>query len=141
MASKTLETSKNKNHIRKTLQRPIGLAIAAVIVCVLFYTLGNPLERNNNLQEKLTASTAVDLSPKNETDVLCAEKHCTEGWQTKYGNFLEFEHEGEAEYWTTILGDESRRNGRIVLDMSGYENNIADKKLAIDTLFSEKDWS
>ena len=63
------------------------------------------------------------------------------GYETAYGNFLLFDRRGQAEYWQEALGDKSRRNGSILVDMSGRTFTVQDKQAAVDALFGARDWS
>lgn len=40
-----------------------------------------------------------------------------------------------------VLGDDSRRYGKLLLDMSNYKNTLKEKEIAIGTLFSNQDWT
>lgn len=48
---------------------------------------------------------------------------------------------GDAEYWHTVLGDESRRNERILVDFSGRDLTREEIRNAVDTLFLNRDWT
>jgi hypothetical protein len=85
-------------------------------------------------------SQDADSHATEATAELCGSHFCLEGWKSDIGNFLRFEKEGQAEYWQTILGDTSRRNGNILVDFSGKALTIEQKKLAVDLLYSGKDW-
>ena len=69
------------------------------------------------------------------TTELCADSPCVEGWKTDVGNFLRSEHEGEAVYWATVLGDDCRRDGKILVDFSDFTLTVDQKKEAVDYLF------
>lgn len=74
------------------------------------------------------------------TKELCSNNACVEGWKTDVGNFLRFEYEGQAVYWATVLGDDCRRDGKILVDFSTYTLTVDQKKDAVDYLFVHKDW-
>ena len=74
------------------------------------------------------------------TSELCADTPCVEGWKTDVGNFLRFEREGEAVYWATVLGDDCRRDGNILVDFSDFKLTVEQKKEAVDYLFVHRDW-
>ena len=74
------------------------------------------------------------------TSELCADTPCVEGWKTDVGNFLRFEREGEAVYWDTVLGDDCRRDGKILVDFSDLTLTVDQKKEAVDYLFVHRDW-
>ena len=118
----------------------VGWVIAASIVgVVLLYLAGGPQAfRNPQVREML--STANALHPQNATGELCANHFCVEGWRTDIGNFIRFSHLGEAEYWETVLGDDCRRVGRIVVDFSGLNLTTNQKAEVIRLLYGGKDW-
>lgn len=74
------------------------------------------------------------------TTELCADSPCVEGWKTDVGNFLRFQHEGEAVYWATVLGDDCRRDGKILVDFSDFTLTVNQKKEVVDYLFVHRDW-
>jgi len=74
------------------------------------------------------------------TTTLCAEVECVEGWRTGVGLLLRFPTEGAAEYWQYVIGGDSIRNGRVILDMNGLELTVDQRRLAVDLLFPGRDW-
>lgn len=72
----------------------------------------------------LTGETATTV--KENTAELCAEIECVEGWETGVGNYLGFATNDMAEYWSIVIGGDSFRNGKIILDMNGLDLSIAD---------------
>jgi hypothetical protein len=91
-----------------------------------------------------TVEVLVDSKPNlnatEATEELCAQPGCVEGWKTTVGNYLRFNSIGEAQYWSTILGDSGRRYEYFVLDMRDLDLTFEQRKLAIDVLFSQHDW-
>lgn len=85
-------------------------------------------------------SERSDISAVDDTKVLCAEIDCIEGWQTKVGVFLRFRTNDMAEYWQYVIGADSVRYENSLLDMSGLTLTRGERRLAIDTLFSRRDW-
>jgi hypothetical protein len=85
-------------------------------------------------------NSAGYIRPVEATTQLCVKVGCVEGWKTGVGNFLRFKSSGEAEYWATVLGDFCRRDGSILVDFSGRELDVNQKKDAVDVLYSRKDW-
>lgn len=75
-------------------------------------------------------------SPRIEAD----RPFCVEGWRTDIGDFLRFPTKGGAERWSIILGDDGRHWETFVLDMSTYELTFGQRMLAVDLLFSSRDW-
>lgn len=112
------------------------LGIAAVAVTWLFGGLFPP---QPTLRDLLSGSSNL-TSPVEDTRVLCAETDCVEGWRTEVGVFMRFRTSDMAEYWQYVIGPESIRNENIVLDMTGLDLTRDQKRLAIDTLFSRRDW-
>jgi hypothetical protein len=82
----------------------------------------------------------IEVHAIDRTAELCAKTPCIEGWSTDVGEFLRFKSSGEAEYFATILGDEARRDGAIVVDFRGLDPTFDQKKQAVDILFSHRDW-
>ncbi|MDO5737047.1 MAG: hypothetical protein Q4P15_11295 [Propionibacteriaceae bacterium] len=114
----------------------LGVVAAAGLVWVLAY-LG--LFHTVTVADILAGETSIH--PVEATAELCAEMSCVEGWQTDHGTYLRYEQTGNAEYWEIVLGDEGRRWNKIVLDMRGTHLTFDEKRSAIDTLFSYRDWS
>ena len=85
--------------------------------------------------------TNAAINPVDVTSEVCRQKHCQSAWRTDVGTFPEFDQEGDAQYWETVLGDESRRNERILVDFSDHQLNREQVKRAVDTLFSDRDWA
>jgi hypothetical protein len=88
-------------------------------------------------------STSPEIEAREATSELCTPEWmlCDEGWTSGLGNYVRFDSEGDAEYWLTVLGDDGRRNGAIVLDMSEVDLTPAERRLAVDILFTNRDWS
>lgn len=91
------------------------------------------------LSVTLTGETATTV--KENTAELCAEIECVEGWETGVGNYLDFATNDMAEYWSIVIGGDSFRNGKIILDMNGLDLSIADRRLAVEILFPGRDWN
>lgn len=126
-------------HFQRRAAWVSGILVVLVVgIFAAFYLTGGFGSRS--LEDRFTNGAGPDINARLATEELCSEKQCISGWKTDVGDFLEFEYEGTAEYWQTILGDASRRDQNIVLDMSEYDNTTAEKKLAIDRLFINKDW-
>lgn len=114
----------------------ICLSIVGVIV---LYLVGGPQAFVNPTVHDML-STASDLHPINDSKVLCARNFCIEGWRTDIGIFLRFAHLGEAEYWETVLGDDCRRVGRILVDFSKLSLTTDQKAEVVRLLYGGKDW-
>ena len=84
--------------------------------------------------------SAEYIHPVESTVQLCQEIGCVEGWKSTVGNFLRFKNSGQAEYWATVLGDGCRRDREILVDFSGLNLDVSQKKAAVDALFSRRDW-
>lgn len=134
--------NRRPTHFQRRAAWVSGILVVLVVLVVgifaAFYLTGGFGSRS--LEERFTNGAGPDINAHLATDELCGEKQCISGWKTDVGDFLEFKDEGSAEYWQTILGDASRLDQNIVLDMSEYDNTTAEKKLAIDRLFINKDW-
>lgn len=123
----------------------LGLTLAvagAVVTAALLATwlLGGTLfPQPRTLADLLASST--HLAPVEATSTLCAEPGCVEGYSTDVGDYLRFASNGEAEYWATVLGDDGRRWENVVLDMSGRDLTLDERRLAIDALFVARDWN
>ena len=125
--------------------------IALVLIVVLTLGLGvgviwwltGGLQARQDRPLKNLLSYAEQIDPREMTDEVCTESRglCLEGWRTDVGDFQRFGSIGEAEYWATVLGDDGRRNGAVVLNMAGLDLSLADKRQAIDVLFSDRDWN
>ncbi|MEX3565867.1 hypothetical protein [Micrococcus endophyticus] len=82
-----------------------------------------------------------DIAPREVTSEICPSLHCRSAWETSVGRFVEFELVGDAEYWHTVLGDDSRRNERMLVDFSGRDLTREEIRNAVDTLFLNRDWT
>lgn len=91
------------------------------------------------LSDTLSGKTVTTV--KENTAELCAEIDCIEGWETGVGNYLRFETNDWAGYWSIVIGGDSFRNGNIILDMNGLDLSMAERQLAVDFLFPGKDWT
>lgn len=115
---------------------PLGVLAAAGAWWAMGGALGD-----RPLAERL--SLAPTLHPVEMTEVVCTEARgmCVEGWRTDAGDFQRFASVGEAEYWAIVLGDAGRRNGTVVLNMTEAEPSLAQTCIAVDVLFSDRDWN
>lgn len=114
----------------------VGVAAVAGLIWILGY-LG--LFHTVTVADILASDASIH--PIEATEELCADMYCVEGWRTDHGTYLRYRQAGEAEYWEIVLGDEGRRWNKIVLDMRGTDLTFDEKRYAIDTLFSYRDWS
>lgn len=120
-----------------------GVAIVAVVVVVGFaasflglFDMWRPVPVERILLN------AGDVSPTEATAELCTEEGplCVEGWRTDVGDYIRFEHAGEAEEWMAILGDDGRQWKTIVLDMHDYDLTFDQRRLAVEILYANHDW-
>lgn len=118
----------------------VGWAMTASILAVVgLYLVGGPQAfKNPTVHEML--STAQDVEPVSDRNRLCPNNFCVEGWRTNVGNFMRFERLGQAEYWATVLGDDCRRVGRIVVDFTDLNLTTDQKKRVVDLIYEGKDW-
>lgn len=117
-----------------------GVAVAVILSGTLtWYLLGGA---NSLAPRRITelVSSTPGISATEQTGSLCPEVDCDEAWETDLGSYLRFPTAGQAEYWATVLGDDGRRNDTMVLDMSGLELSLEEKRRAIDLLFADRDW-
>ncbi len=121
----------------------IAAGVSAVGIMGLFgiwYVIGGVNAFEPRAVGDLLAASP-ELHPAEATDELCDDLACVEGWRSDVGSFLRFYSSGEAEYWATVLGDDGRRFDMVVLDMRGTDLTFEQRRLAIDTLFTRRDWS
>lgn len=118
----------------------LSWAIALSIIGALgLYLVGGPQAfMNPTVRDMLSTATAVH--PENVSESVCAKRFCVESWRTDVGTFIRFSHLGEAEYWETVLGDECRRLGRILVDFSGMKLTKEQKQEVVHLLYGGKDW-
>lgn len=93
------------------------------------------------LSDFMRSEMNADIHPVEVTAEVCGERHCESAWRTEVGTFIEFRLEDDAEYWETVLGDGSRRNDRIIVDFSDHQLDRQQIQHAVDTLFSDRDWT
>ena len=122
----------------QTASVALGVACAATVTsCGWLPGAGS---QDAALRDRL--AMVPEIRAHEATDELCTAEWmlCEEGWSSDVGAFVRFASEGEAVYWETVLGSASRRNGSLLLDMSGAELTPTEQRLAIDTLFTDRDW-
>lgn len=113
------------------------IAIGALIATAI-WAVGEVSRQQLTLRDLL--STSSNISPIEDTRALCAEMDCLEGWRTDVGVFLRFRTNDMAEYWSYVIGADSIRYENVLLDMNGLDLTRDERRLAIDTLFSRRDW-
>lgn len=118
---------------------PFAIAMFLAFSGLTWWLLGGVNFGAARTIEDMVASSP-EINALEATNELCAESGCLEGWRTNVGSFLRFKSEGQAEYWATLLGDAGRRNENLVLDMRDLELSFEQKKLAIEVLYSNRDW-
>ena len=116
-----------------------GAILIALLIAAAWWVIGGANAFGPRTVGDLLSSSP-SISPVEETSTLCAEPGCVEGWHTDVGSYLRFESAGEAEYWATVLGDDGRRFGTIVLDMRDTDLSFEQRRQAIDVLFATHDW-
>ena len=122
--------------VLKVVSWAIALAIPGALGV---YLVGGPQAfMNPTVHEMLSNASAVH--PVNESKHLCAQRFCVEGWRTDLGTFIRFAHLGEAEYWETVLGDDCRRVGRILVDFTDMNLTKEQKQEVVHLLYGGKDW-
>ncbi|MFC4372417.1 hypothetical protein [Citricoccus nitrophenolicus] len=116
-----------------------GIAVIAALAGAVAWLWGAGSPRPD-LDSLMRSEITQDISPQLVTDTVCPGLNCTSAWDTSVGRFVQFVHEGDVEYWQQVLGDDSRRNGNILLDMSEHDLDRDETKQAVDTLFLNRDW-
>lgn len=128
-----------RHHRRfRTAAWVIGIVLVAALVAAVawWWKAGERTDLDSLMRSEITQ----DIAPRPVTDTVCPELNCTSAWETDVGRFVQFVYEGDVEYWQQVLGDDSRRNGNILLDMSGRDLDRDEIRLAVDTLFLNHDW-
>lgn len=117
--------------------------VMAVVLLVGFGALWltGAFSQKSDLRTFMGSEINADIAPRDVSTEVCGRLHCASAWDTKVGRFMEFDHEGDAEYWETVLGDDARRNDHWLVDFSDRDLNRDEIKHAVDTLFSDRDWS
>lgn len=116
----------------------VAVVASGILVTTMIWTVVDLTRQQLPLRDLL--STSSDISPIEDTRMLCAEMKCIEGWRTDVGVFLRFRTKDMAEYWQYVIGADSVRYENSLLDMSGLDLTRDERRLAIDTLFSRRDW-
>lgn len=121
----------------------LGFAGALVVgfggYAALDYLWGRPTWEVQGLGA-IVKGWAPDVESVEDTEVLCANLLCEEGWRTNVGNYLLFGTEGEAEYAQMIVGGDSVRNGRLILDRNGVDIDEKLRRLSVEILAPSQDW-
>lgn len=121
----------------------VSLVLAVGLVAVAIWWLTGGLQATQDRPLKDLLSYSEDINPREMTAEVCTEQRgpCEEGWRTDVGDFQRFSSVGEAEYWETVLGDDARRNGTVVLNMTELDLSLDEKRQAVDVLFADRDWT
>lgn len=123
----------------------VSLCLAAAVVAAfggyaaLDYLWGRPTWEVQGLGV-IVKGWAPEVESVEDTDALCATLFCEEGWRTNVGNYLLFDTEGEAEYAQMIVGGDSVRNGRLLLDRNGVDIDENLRRLSVEILAPSQDW-
>ncbi len=128
---------------RRRLWIPLGLAAAVALgfgaYAALDYFWGRPTWEVQGLGAVVRA-WAPDVTSVEDTEALCANVLCEEGWRTNVGNYLLFRTEGKAKYGQMIVGGDSLRNGRLVLDRNAVDIDEKLRRLSVEILMPSQDW-
>lgn len=116
----------------------LGIVLVAALVAAVawWWKAGERTDLDSLMRSEITQ----DIAPQQVTDTVCPPLNCTSAWETNVGRFVQFVHDGDVEYWQQVLGDDSRRNGDILLDMSEHDLDREEARSAVDTLFLNRDW-
>lgn len=129
--------------LRQRPRRRIWLILGGILIIsalVLAVTWWNE-SRRTDLNSLMNSPIVQDIHPVDVTDEHCSRLNCVSAWDTDVGRYVQFVHEGNAQHWQQILGDDSRRDGHVLLDMSEKDLNRDQIALAVDTLFINRDWT
>lgn len=116
----------------------VSVTVLGALIVTAIWALGEVRRQQLTLHDLL--STSASISPVEDTRALCTEMDCIEGWRTDVGVFLRFRTNDMAEYWSYVIGADSIRYENVLLDMNGLDLTRDERRLAIDTLFSRRDW-
>ncbi|KFC52314.1 hypothetical protein GY12_06690 [Micrococcus luteus] len=132
-------TQQHGNGRRRAL---IGLTAAVLTVLLVagLWWLG-AFGGRQGLEPRMTSEMTADVEPREVSPDVCGQLHCRSAWETSVGRYVDFENEGDAEYWHQVLGDDARRNGTFLVDMSDRDLSRAQVRTAVDILFAERDWA
>lgn len=127
------------SNTKKLVSRTALTALVALLGLVAWELIGGfAFFQPRTVQYLVSGETRVHAVEA--TAELCSDNPCVEGWKTDVGNFLRYEREGQAIYWATVLGDDCRRDGKILVDFSDFSLSVDQKKEAVDYLFVHRDW-
>lgn len=117
------------------------VAVGLAVLATYWFTGGLPAFRDRPPGELLSYVDEID--PEDMTRGVCTQSRGLreEGWRTDVGDLQRFSAVGEAEDWETVLGDDGRRNGTVVLNMTEVDLSLDEKRLAVDVLFGDRDWN
>lgn len=134
-------TEFNLTKISRRIPLRVASGVVALTLIGLFglYLVGGPQAFTDPTVREMLSS-AGDVKPQLDMVGLCSNHRCVEGWRTDVGNFVRFERLGQAEYWETVLGDNCRRVGRILVDFSEKDLTTEQKRRAVDIIYQGKDW-
>lgn len=126
-----------------TARRAVAVALAVVAMggILLLLTHLGLFSRPSSLADRMRGGVFAEIAPREVTDEVCPPVNCLSAWETEVGRFVEFRHEGDAEYRHVVLGDEARRNDRVLVDFSGGEYDRDQVRHAVDVLFHDRDWT
>lgn len=135
MASSTQPRQRGSRWRRTAIVAGLLVVVTILIGALLWPAFsGGPL----TLRDQLSQSS--EIGPREDTETLCAEADCIEGWRTDAGVFLRFRTNDAAEYWHYVIGGDSIRYDNVLLDLNGLELTQDDRRYVIDVLFSRRDW-
>lgn len=118
----------------------LSVAVLAVLLVAGLWWLG-AFGGRQGLEPRMTSEMTAGVEPRDVTAEVCPQLHCRSAWETTVDRYVDFENEGDAEYWQQVLGDDARRNGTFLVDMSDRGLSRAQVRTAVDILFAERDWA
>lgn len=90
--------------------------------------------------DSMSISDRIGSKGIDATAEICDDIGCEEARRTDYGTFLQFRSDGIAEYWAQVIGGDTLRSGRVVLDRNGLSLSLSDRSISVDMLYPNKDW-
>lgn len=127
-------------HRGRHVVRVVGVIAALLLAVSVAWHLG-AFSPRPTLRSLMESPAAEDISPRDVTGEVCPALDCAAAWDTRVGRFVEFRQDGDAHYWETVLGDDARRDRRILVDFSGGDHGREHVRQAVDVLFSGRDWT
>lgn len=132
--------SMRKQWRKRGVALAVGVLVLLLISVAVWWAFGSMRARGPVLDELMPHfSHDAAVSPVQVTGQVCPHERCVSAWDTELGTYLEFETQGRAEYLHQVLGDDSRINGNLVLDLTDVDLDRASTERAVQLLFHDND--